>query len=111
VNPEEVVQRQLEAYNAHDLARFIAEYSDDVQVFRPPLAEPVLSGKQAFSAFYAAKRFTLPHLHARVSSRIVCGNKVADHEHVTGLQDREVQVLVVYEVVDDLIKTVWLHSA
>jgi hypothetical protein len=29
----EVVQRQLDAYNAHDLAGFIAAYSDAVEVF------------------------------------------------------------------------------
>ena len=109
--PEAPVQRQLEAYNAHDLARFIAEYSEDVQVFRPPRAEPVLSGKPAFAAHYAANRFNLPALHARVSQRIVCGNKVVDHEHITGLQEGELQVLAVYEVADGRIKTVWLYSA
>lgn len=111
MSAEGPVQRQLEAYNARDLARFIAEYSEDVQVFRPPLIEPVLSGKAAFAAHYAAHRFNLPELHARVNQRIVCGNKVADHEHISGLQDGEVQVLAVYQVTGDLIKAVWLYSA
>jgi ketosteroid isomerase-like protein len=30
MNPEAVVQRQLDAYNARDLARFVACYADDV---------------------------------------------------------------------------------
>jgi hypothetical protein len=30
------VQRQLDAYNARDLERFVAEYAEDVRVFRPP---------------------------------------------------------------------------
>src|SRR5204862_7105743 len=65
------VQRQLDAYNAHDLDRFVAEYAADVEVFRPPAASPVLSGLPAFAAHYARNRFTLPDLHAEVTNRIV----------------------------------------
>jgi hypothetical protein len=32
MNPEAVVQRQLDAYNARDLARFVACYAEDVLV-------------------------------------------------------------------------------
>ena len=46
---EAAVQRQLDAYNAHDSKRFVAEYTDDVRVFRPPEPEPVLAGKPASS--------------------------------------------------------------
>jgi hypothetical protein len=50
MTPENVVQRQFEAYNARDLARFLAQYSDDIHAYRPPIAEPVIVGKQAFGA-------------------------------------------------------------
>ena len=86
MNPADPVQRQLDAYNAHDLERFVAEYTEDIQVFRPPAAEPVLSGKTAFAEHYAKNRFTLPNLHAEVVNRMVAGSTVVDHERVTGLQ-------------------------
>lgn len=105
--PEEPVQRQLDAYNSRDLERFLAEYADDVQVFRPPAREPVLSGKQAFGEHYARNRFSLPNLHARLVDRIVCGNKVIDHEDITGLPEGSLAALAVYEVVDGRIRTVW----
>ena len=111
MSPEDPVQRQLVAYNDHDLVRFIAEFTDDVQVFRPPRPEPVLSGKQAFAAHYAANRFNLPNLHAEVTSRIVCGNKVVDHERITGMQEQELQTLAVYEVAGTKIRTVWLYAS
>jgi hypothetical protein len=111
MNAEAPVQRQLEAYNARDLERFVAEYADDVRVFRPPGAEPVLSGKAEFAAHYAANRFNLPKLHAEVVSRIVSGNKVVDHERITGLQERTVEAIAVYEVVDERIRTVWFFYA
>jgi hypothetical protein len=110
MSPEGPVQRQLEAYNAHDLDRFVAEYTDDVQVFRPPQALPVLSGKPAFAAYYAANRFSLPQLRATLSRRIVCGNKVVDHERITGLKEADVEALAVYEVIDDKIRTVWFYA-
>ena len=39
-NPADPVQRQLDAYNSRDLKRFLAEYAEDIQVFRPPGVEP-----------------------------------------------------------------------
>ena len=106
-NPEGPVQRQLDAYNDRDLERFVAEYSDDVKVYRPPSAEPVLSGKTAFAEHYAKNRFTLPDLHARLVNRIVSGNKVADHEDIAGLPQGRMSAIAVYEVVDDKIRNVW----
>ena len=103
------VQRQLDAYNAHDLDRFVAEYADDVKVFRPPAAEPVLSGKAAFADHYARNRFTLPGLHADVVNRIVAGNKVVDHERIAGLGDGIVEAIAVYEIDGDRIRTVWFY--
>lgn len=101
------VQRQLDAYNARDLDRFVAEYTDDVKVFRPPAAEPVLSGKAAFADHYARNRFTLPGLHADVVHRIVAGNKVVDHECIAGLGDGIVEAIAVYEIDGERIRTVW----
>jgi hypothetical protein len=107
--PEDPVQRQLDAYNAHDLERFVAEYTDDVRVFRPPATEPVLEGKVAFAAHYAKNRFNLPGLHAEVVNRMVAGDKVVDHEHITGLQPGVLEAIAVYEVVQGRIRTVWFH--
>ena len=104
---EDPVQRQLEAYNAHDLERFLAEYADDVRVFRPPATDPVLSGKAAFGEHYAKNRFNLPNLHARLVNRIVSGNIVVDHEEITGLPQPNLAAVAVYEVIDDRIRTVW----
>ena len=109
MNPVDPVQRQMLAYNAHDLERFIAEYTEDVQVFRPPTVAPVLSGKKAFAEHYAKNRFNLPKLHAEVVNRIVVGNIVVDHEHVTGLQDGVMEAIAVYQVTDRMISAVWFY--
>ena len=111
MKPEDVVQRQVLAYNARDLAGFLAEYHDDVKIFRPPAAEPVMSGKPALAEFYATERFNRPALHAEIVSRIAFGNKVIDHERITGVLPQPFEVAAVYLVIDGLIKTAWFHSA
>jgi len=99
------VQRQLDAYNARDLQRFLAEYADDVVVFRPPAAEPTIVGKEALSAHYAKNRFNLPALHARLLSRIVSGDTVVDQE--TGVPGGVIGAVAVYKVKEGRIQAVW----
>ncbi|MEO7762677.1 MAG: nuclear transport factor 2 family protein [Casimicrobiaceae bacterium] len=99
------------AYNARDLDRFIAEYADDVRVFRLPSADPAISGKRALAEHYAANRFNLPDLHAALVDRMIMGNKVLDHERIVGVRPDPFEAIAVYEVVDDLIKTVWFFNA
>jgi hypothetical protein len=109
MTPEQAVQHQLDAYNARDLERFVAVYSDDIQVFRPPAVEPAMVGKAQFADFYAQNRFNLPGLRADLVNRIVAGNKVVDHERVWGVRENAFEVAVVYEVVGGLIRTVWFY--
>ena len=42
---------------------------------------------------------------------MVVGNKVIDHERVSGVHDRPFEAAVVYEVVDGVIRTVWFFDA
>jgi hypothetical protein len=111
MNPEPVVQRQLDAYNARDLARFVACYADDVRVWRPPAPQPVIVGRQALSDHYAAHRFNLPALHAELLARMVIGRKVIDQERITGVGDMPLEAAAVYQVDDEgLIAAVWFFN-
>ena len=107
MRPADAVQRQLDAYNDRDLARFVAEYSDTVRVFRPPESEPAIRGKAALAEYYAANRFNLPGLHADLLHRIVLGDRVIDHERIHGVRDEPFEVAAVYRVVDGKIEDAW----
>ena len=112
MSPETLVQTQLDAYNARDLARFCACFSPKVKVFRPPQAQPALEGREALSAHYAQHRFHLPALHADLVQRMVLGNKVIDHERIHGVRDTPFEAAAVYEVgADGLIAAVWFFEA
>ncbi len=108
---ERVVQRQLDAYNAHDLGVFVATDSDGVALHRIPSTTPAISGKAALTDFYRDSRFNLPALHTALVHRSVVGNKVVDHERISGLREQPVEAVVTYVVIDGLIQSVWLASA
>ena len=110
MSASDVVQRQVEAYNARDLERFVALYADAVRIFRMPSVEPAISGKAQLGEVYRA-RFSAASLHAEILNRIVLGNKVIDHERVRGIQEHPVEAVAVYEVAGDLIQTVWFFYA
>src|SRR5512144_346426 len=98
LNPEAVVQRQLDAYNARDLEGFLAGFGEEVRLYRPPATDPALVGKAALGSFYATQRFCRAGLHADVLNRMVLGNKVIDHERISGVGEQPFEVVIVYEV-------------
>ena len=106
----EVVQRQLDAYNARDLDRFLVNFSDDITVYRLPSLEPSLAGKPALAQFYASQRFNLPGLRAELVNRIVLGSKVIDHERIFGVRDAPFEMAVAYHVVGDAIERMWAFA-
>lgn len=111
ISPLELVQRQLEAYNAHDLEAFVGAYSDKIQMFRMPSTEPTISGKAQLAEFYAKNRFNVSGLRAELLNRMEIGNKVVDHERITGLRDEPFEVVCVYEVGRESIERVWFFAA
>ena len=109
-DPAAFAQRQLDAYNARDLERFLAEYTDSIAVYRLSESMPFLVGKAAVSEHYRTKRFNLPSLHAELVNRMVFGNKVIDQERVTGVQPTPMEVAAIYEVTPNGISKVWFVS-
>jgi hypothetical protein len=107
----DVVQRQVEAYNARDLNRFVSAYSETITIFRMPSTEPIISGKVELAKFYSTQRFNLPGLRAEIVNRIVLGNKVIDHERICGVRDTPIEIAAVYEVVGELIERVWFFPS
>jgi hypothetical protein len=96
---EEIVQAQLEAYNAHDLAAWLATYAKDAQQFEFP-ATLLASGHEQIKE-RAAARFSDPQVHARLISRTVIGELVIDHEMVTRMFPEglgEMELTCLYQV-------------
>jgi hypothetical protein len=107
-DPEAVVQRQLDAYNAHDLDALVATYAEGASLFEHP-ATLLATGAAALRERFAL-RFQEPNLHARLLNRMVMGSFVVDHELVTRTFQEgpgTVQLIATYEVRDGRIANAW----
>ena len=106
-DPESVVQAQLVAYNARDIDAFLATYTDDIELHL--LGSGLQTqGKDAMRLRYI-KRFSDPLLHAVISSRMVMGNIVIDHERVFNTFPEGpgvMEAVAIYEVRERLIAKV-----
>lgn len=99
--PEQIVQLQLEAYNAGDIDKFMSVFSDDIELWTLGEAQPWAKGKDAVTAVYAKLFQNSPELHSEIITRTVIGNKVIDYERITGRNGGDVLFLVmIYEVRD-----------
>ncbi|RKQ53363.1 hypothetical protein C8E02_3299 [Vogesella indigofera] len=81
LSPEQVVQAQLEAYNARDLDALLACYAADARMYVYP-ATLVAEGREELRE-RMRQRFAEPDLHARLLRRVVLGEVVIDDEIVT----------------------------
>lgn len=107
--PVEVVQRQLDAYNARDVDAFVATYSPTVTIIRRPNGQVILDGVANLLKSYGDFFSNNPELHCEILNRIVLGNFVIDQEYVTGrVAAPPVNAVVIYEVQDGLIQRVWM---
>lgn len=105
-SPGDLAQRQLDAYNAHDLDAFVACYAEGVRVLDLPSHDEVLRGREALRARFGPY-FEDARPHAIVTHRKVVGTMVVDEEVVTRNGDEHLTAIAIYEVTGGLIQTVW----
>ena len=101
----DVVQAQLDAYNAKDIDALLRTFAVDAEQFA--LHGELLARGHAEIRARFLLRFEEPDLHARLLTRMVVGGVVADHECVTrnfaeGLGT--VAMLCLFEVHEGLIR-------
>lgn len=105
--PQDIVQQQVNAYNARDLEAFIATYSPDIKIYIHPDTLRG-SGHGEMRKIYGELFKNVPKLHCEIVNRIVMGNFVIDQERVTGNPNgRVANAVAIYEVRDGLIQRVW----
>ena len=96
---EQIVQQQLEAYNNRDIEAFSALFSDDAQVLQFPDNKVLAQGKTNVKELYKKLFDNSPTLHSELINRTVLGNRVIDHEKITGRAGVDVlELAVIYEI-------------
>ncbi len=109
--PDAVVQRQLEAYNAHDIDAFVATYAEDVELWQlGPESRLLARGREALRREYA-EFFAQARPHAEITQRQSTGPYIVDRERVTTGTGEYVEASATYLVEAGLIRRVWFAPA
>lgn len=104
---EAPVDRQLAAYNDHDVDAFVEPYGEDIRICNFP-DEILCEGKSRLREMYEGIFARAPAIHARLVNRILIQNKVIDEEYVTHRAGKpDMRAVAIYEVEDKLIRKVF----
>ncbi|MFT9596447.1 nuclear transport factor 2 family protein [Mesobacillus sp.] len=105
---EMLAQKQLDAYNTQNLEEFLSVYSEDVIIMNFPGNEITTRGINEMRTRYGRLFKQHPNNHAELLARMVHGNKVVDHELITGRENSEPKKAVaIYEIEGEKIVKVW----
>ena len=109
--PEELAQRQLDTFNAHDLEAFLPVFSNDVEIVNLLDGSVTLRGIEGFREQYAALFRDRPYVHAELAGRLVLERYAVDQERITdGDEHPPDEALAIYEVEGDQIVRMWFIS-
>ena len=95
---EDLVQQQLNGYNARDIDAFLAPYSDDIEIYDFP-DKLRKKGKDHIRNGYVNMFNNTPNLHCELKNRIILGNTVVDQEFITGFGNKDpLEALAIYKI-------------
>jgi hypothetical protein len=103
------VQRQVEAYNGHDLDAFVAFYTPNIQVRLLPADSVMIADSGAFRRQYGYLQRVPVGFGVDITDRILTGCFVIDHERLRPVGDRPARDagVAIYQVEGHLIRRVW----
>lgn len=108
MTPEQIVQENLDFYNNRDIEGFMSSFPDDIKMYNLGQANPSFVGKEEVRKVYTKLFQNSPKLHSTILKRIVIGNKVIDHESITGRNGNAevLELVLIYEVNDGKINKI-----
>ncbi len=102
----DIVQKQLDAYNAQDVGLMASFYAPDCIVAAPDGTITERS-REAIAARYTKAFAAFPQNRANLKNRIAVGDTVVDHEHVVRAPGgEEFEIIAIYSFKDGLISRV-----
>lgn len=107
MTPEELIQKQVDAYNAHDLDAFVACYGKDIEFRTLDGNVNPEKGTGALRKGYADLFKRYPELRVKVLKRIRQGAYVIDQQQAEGMGPNPITVTAIYQTDQDKIIRVW----
>jgi hypothetical protein len=103
ISPADVVQAQVDAYNARDAEAFAECYDESATVIGPD-GSVMMTGRDAISGVYGQLFAQSPDLHLEMGTRLSAGDWVVDEEDVSGVDFEgmppAMHALIVYHVTE-----------
>jgi hypothetical protein len=105
LSADQIVQKQLEAYNSGNIDEFMAVFHTDIEIWQLGGEKPVATGFEAVKNIYQNLFMNSPNLNSIVINRSVIGNKVVDYEKITGRNGNAepLFLMMIYEIKDQKI--------
>ena len=107
----DVVDAQIEAYQARDVQRFLSCYADDASAVLFD-GTPIFADKQVMREQYGKLFADSPGLRLTIANRMTAGAFVVDQEEISGFRfgdmPTEITALSVYQVTDGKISKLML---
>jgi len=107
ITPEGVVQKQVDAYNAHDLDAFVACYGPAIEFRTMDGNVGAEKGLTALRKGYTELFKRFPTLKVKILNRIHQGNFVIDQQQAEGMGPSPITVTAIYETAQGKIVRVW----
>ena len=105
-SPETVVQRSINAYNAHDVEAYIATFTP-AATFGQLGGRILLDSRDAMKGFYQQMFAARPTVRCDIRQRSVMGPFVIDLQEISGEGQPGMQAMVLSEVREGRISKVW----
>lgn len=105
-SPENIVQRQVNAYNLQNVEAFLENYSDAIEIYEFPNTLTI-KGKKDFSEGWKEFFEKNPDLHCEIINRTVIGNTVIDHERVKYDEGNYNEAVAIYTIENEKITKVY----
>ncbi len=106
---DQIVQQQLEAYNARNIDEFMAVFHQDIEIWTLGSESPSAVGWEKVKAIYQELFEQSPELHSKVLNRSVIGNRVIDYERISGRKGskEDLFLVMIYELEEGKIRRAW----
>lgn len=104
MKPEDIVQKQVLAYNSRDIDAFTKCHHPNVKLYSLGNNDPFVVGRTQLTSRYQDIFEKSPNLNTEIVQRMILGDTVIDKEVITGRSGVEKQNFVaIYQILDGLI--------
>jgi hypothetical protein len=104
-SPRDIVNRQLDVYNAHDIDGYCALFAPEATISDLVTGQMICIGLDEIRDVYTKRFADNPKLHCVVHQRMEGADFAIDKETVSGLPSGNLHIMAIYEVREGLIRS------